>query len=56
VTTQSWSDLLYLDVSYGYVILFFMLPTYVYEQFRIMMNTGSDGIRNEIQNIVDVEN
>lgn len=56
VETQSWSDLLYLDVSYGYVVLFFMLPTYVYEQFRNMMNTGSDGIRNEIQNIVDVEN
>jgi len=56
VTTNLFSELIYVDVSYGYAILFFMLPSYLYEQFRIMMNTGENGIRNEIEHIVDIVN
>jgi hypothetical protein len=56
VTTNLFSELIYVDVSYGYAILFFMLPSYLYEQFRIMMNTGENGIRNDIEHIVDIVN
>ena len=56
IQTELLNEIIYMDLSYGYAGLFFLLPNYIYKEFKNIINTNENGISNEIDNIVHIEN